>query len=81
MRKDCFPWGMDSRGGPHYVWCGTLLRVVLSSILNPSDANMIVGHILIIPTPDVLKSRGALHHVCSVALSSVPGTGMAMLLT
>ena len=53
---------MDSRGGPYEfkrwppprVWCGTLLRVTLSSIQDPPDASTIVGYILVIPTPGML---------------------------
>ena len=63
------------------MWCGTLLCVALSSILKPLDASMNVEDILIIPTPYVLESRGALHHVGGVALSFVPDTGMTVLLT
>ena len=53
--KDYFSWRIDSegsptdsRGGPHHVWRSTLLRVVLSSIQDSSDASMIVGYILVI---------------------------------
>ena len=58
----CSVWGIDSRGGPHgfkrwappHLWYGTLLRVALSSIQEPPDASMIVGYILVIPTPGML---------------------------
>jgi len=66
---------------PPHVWCSNLLYVVLSSILNPPDASMIVKDILVIPTSNVLESRGALHHMCGVALSSVSDTDMTVLLT
>ena len=56
---------MDSIGGPHIfkrwpppcVWCGTLLRVALSSIQDPSDASTIVGYILVIPAPGDMFRR------------------------
>ena len=45
----------DSRDGPPpCVWCGILLRVALSSIQDPPNASMIVGYILVIPTPGML---------------------------
>ena len=36
------------------MWHGTLVRVALSSIQDPSDASMIVRYILVIPTPGML---------------------------
>jgi len=42
------------RWPPPHVWCGTLLRVALSSTKDPPDASMIVGYILVIPTPGML---------------------------
>ena len=63
------------------MWCDTFLRIVLSSILNPSGASMIMEDKLIIPTPGELESRGALHHVCGVEINSIPDAGMTVLLT
>jgi len=59
----CSLWGIDSRGAqphrfkrwpPPRVWRGTLFRMALSSIQDPPDSSMIVGFILVIPTPGML---------------------------
>jgi len=60
------------------VW--HLLDVALSSILDLSNASLIVGYILVIPIPSVLEFKGTLHHVCSVSLSFMPDAGMTVLL-
>jgi len=36
---------------PPRVWRGTLIRVALNFIQDPPDTSMIVGYILVIPTP------------------------------
>ena len=37
------------------LWRDTLVRMALNSIQDPPDVSMIVGYILVIPTPGMLR--------------------------